>query len=159
MSLWGMFRGALWTLAFAALSSLASAGQAPLFSPTVSPVAGLALTNNYNSAIDAVNTCNSGGSAPTNQLSGVPSEGNCWLDTSSTPHKLRVYDGTSWLIIAYLDQTNHVWTPIVAGGAVNNVASAGTTDLCSTTPAYLQVTGTVTITSFGSSCQTGQVKW
>src|SRR6266700_2960658 len=142
-----------------ALLAPAAADQSTLSSPTTGTVSGLQLTNNYNNALNALNTCNSGNSAPANQLSGVPSKGNCWLDTSATPNLLKMYDGTSWLLIAYLDTTNHVWTPIVAGGTVNTVASAATTDLCSTQPAYVQVSGTTTITSFGSNCQVGQLKW
>ncbi len=136
--------------------------QAPLFSPTVSPVSGLQLTNNLNSAIDALNTANSGNTAPTNQLAGIPSAGNTWLDTSVTPYKLKMYDGTSWNLIAFLDQTNFYWIPVVGGGAVNSIASAATTDLGNATngaAAFVSITGVVTITSFGSSCTTGQVKF
>lgn len=144
------------------LVSLSSANQAPLFSPTISPVSGLQLTNNYNSAIDAINTCNSGNTAPVNQLALAPSAGNCWLDTSLTPYKWKIYDGTQWTTVAFLDQVNHYWTPVVGGGPINSIASAATTDLCNATngqPAYVSITGVVSITSFGSNCTTGQVKF
>ncbi len=38
------------------------------------------------------------------------------------------------------------------------VASASTADLCSVPNPYVSITGTTTITSFGSTCQAGQVK-
>src|SRR6266550_5107314 len=156
MKLW------LWAFTAAALITLASANQAPLFSPTISPVSGLQLTNNFNSGLDAINTCNSGNTAPANQLAAMPSAGNCWLDTSLTPYKWKIYDGTQWVIVAFLDQTNHYWTPVVGGGPINSIASAATTDLCNATngaPAYVSITGVVSITSFGSNCTTGQVKF
>ena len=138
-----------------------TAAQNPLSSPTTGTVSGLQVTNNFNNALDSLNTCNSGGTAPTNQLSGAPSASNCWDDTSTAGWiKRKVYDGAQWIVSAYFDLTNHLYVGIIGGGAVNNVASAATTDLCGSTqfPAYMNVTGTTTITSFGSSCQTGQWK-
>ncbi len=149
----------LWAFTAAALITLASANQAPLFSPTISPVSGLQLTNNFNSGLDAINTCNSGNTAPANQLAASPSAGNCWLDTSLTPYKWKIYDGAQWVTVAFLDQTNHYWTPVIGGGIVNSIASAATLDLCGVAPAFSSITGVVTITSFGSSCTTGQIKF
>lgn len=135
----------------------AEASQNSLFSPTVGTVSGLQLTNNYNNAIDSLNTTNSGSSAPANQLSGVPSLGNRWLDTSANPSGWKTYDGTSWVWPGYLDQTNHVWDWQIGGGN-GTIASAATVDLCSVPQAVIQVTGTTTVTSFGSSCYVGQIK-
>lgn len=153
------FAGA--ALAFAAFTSSALASQSSLSSPTTGTVSGLNMTNNYNNALDAVNTCNSGAAAPTNQLSGSPSEGNCWLNT--TTGAVSYYDGTQWLTVGYLDTTNHVWTPVIGGGAATTVASATTTNLCgasgaSPQQAYLTISGTTTIASFGANCTIGQVK-
>lgn len=140
----------------------AEASQNTLFSPTTGTVSGLSLTNNYNNAIDSLNTCNSGASAPTNQLSASASLGNCWLDTSVTPNRVRMYDGVStWVIIAMIDPSNHYWVPVTGGGTVQSIASAATTDLCSASqnyPTYVSITGSVTITSFGTNCQVGQIK-
>ncbi len=135
----------------------ALASQNSLFSPTTGTVSGLALTNNFNSAIDSVNTCNSGASAPTNQLSGLASLGNCWWNTST--NALGYNDGSAnWPNLGWFDTTNHYWMALTGGGAINNIASSGTTDPCSQKPTTVTVTGTTTITSFGGNCQVGQIK-
>ena len=145
---------ALWLLPLAAIAS-----QNTLWSPVTGTVSGLQLTNTYNNAIDSVNGCNSGNSAPTNQLSGSPSLGVCWLNTSTSPPQFETYDGTSWTIVGYLDTTNHVYSPALNGGAGGSIASASSINLCSVSTPYVTVTGTTGITSFGSSCPIGTVKW
>lgn len=139
----------------------ALADQSSLSAPTTGTLPGLTMVNDYNSAINAVNTCNSGASAPSNQLSGGPSAGNCWYNTSTGA--VQYYDGASWLTVGYIDATNHIWTPVLGGGAATTVASATTTNLCGSSGAapvqpYLTISGTTTITGFGSNCQVGQVK-
>jgi microcystin-dependent protein len=145
------------------IAGVASASQNQLSSPTTGTVSGLQLTNSYNNAIDSVNTMNSGASAPTNQLSGSPSPGNWWLDTTSIPYPAQVYDGTDWLTPFWIDATNHVTNVKIGGGTVS-VASAATVDLCASSGnvaprAYITITGTTTITSFGSTCEAGHVKF
>jgi hypothetical protein len=145
-------------VAFLLLSASAHADQSALSSPNTGTVSGLQLTNNLNNALNALNTCNSGASAPTNQLSGSPSLGNCWLNTSTTPYTIEYYDGASWLVVGYLDATNHVYSAALNGGYNGSVASAATTNLCSSPQPYLTISGTTTITSFGSSCPIGAIK-
>ena len=145
-----------------ALDTRALASQNPLLSPTTGTVSGLQLTDNYNAALDSLNTLNSGASAPTNQLTGSPSAGNVWYNTSTGA--VSIFDGTDWLTIGYIDASNHVFTPIVGGGAATNVASATTTNLCGSsggapTQSFLTITGTTTITSFGSNCPVGALKF
>lgn len=140
----------------------ARASQNALSSPTTGTVSGLQLTNNYNSALDSLNTCNGGATAPTNQLSASPSAGNCWYNTSTGA--LQFYDGANWLTVGYIDATNHVWTPIVGGGNPTNVASATTANLCGSagsapTQSFLTITGTTTITGFGTNCPVGAFKF
>jgi hypothetical protein len=142
-------------LALTPAASMASQNQ--LSSPTTGTVSGLQLSNNYNSALDSVNTCNSGASAPTNQLSSSASLGNCWWNTST--NALGYNDGSAnWPNLGWFDTVNHYWMALTGGGAINNIASSGTTDLCSQKPTTVTVTGTTTITSFGSTCQVGQIK-
>lgn len=138
----------------------ANASQGSLFSPTTGTVSGLQLTNNYNNAVDAINTGNSGATAPTNQLSGVPSLGNIWINTTSNPNPHQVYDGTNWLTPYWIDATNH-YTDVKIGGGTATVASAATVDLCGSSVApmaIINITGNTTITSFGSSCNVGHIK-
>lgn len=96
--------------------------QNPLSSPTTGTVSGLNLTNNYNSALDSVNTMNSGSSAPANQLSASPSAGNLWLDNASNPYPVNVYDGADWVSVGWLDATNHDWVPALPLQAQGNNA-------------------------------------
>ena len=144
-----------------ALSPLAAnASQNALFSATTGVVSGLQLTNNYNNALDSVNTCNSGASAPANQLSGVPSLGNCWLNSTSSPYPWQIYDGANWLAPFWVDGVNH-YTDVKIGGGYTTAASNANVDLCSTANrpyAVLDITGTTTINSFGSTCNPGHVK-
>jgi hypothetical protein len=118
---------------------------------------------NETKGLDSLNTCNSGASAPTNQLSGAASLGNCWLNTTGIPYPWQVYDGTSWLTPFWIDAGNHV-TNVKIGGGVATVASAATVDLCAASGnvaprAYVTITGTTTITSFGPTCNAGHVKF
>jgi len=134
------------------------ASQNALLSPTTGTVSGLQLTNNYNSALDSLNTANSGATAPTNQLSGSASLGNWWLNLTSAPYPLGMNDGSSnWPAIGWLDPTAHAWNVQIGGGAAT-LASASTVDLCSTPRNYLTISGTTTITSFGATCPAGVVK-
>ena len=137
------------------------ASQNNLFNPTSGTLSGLTMVQGFNNALDSVNTCNSGASAPSNQLSGTPSAGNCWYNTSTGA--VQWFDGTDWLPVGYIDASNHVFTPILGGGSVSaSVASASTANLCGSsgaapTQSYLTITGTTTITGFGSNCQVGQL--
>jgi hypothetical protein len=55
-------------------------------------VSGAVYTNNLNSALEALDTCHSGSTAPTDEVS----EGKLWLDTSTTPATLKVFNNSSW---------------------------------------------------------------
>ena len=144
-------------IALGLLFAEASADQSPLFSPTTGTVSGLNLSNFYNGAINALATCNSGGTAPANALSGAPVTGQCWLDTSTSRYKLKWFDGFSWLTAAQFDPSSHVWMPVIGGGSAS-IASASTTDLGSIAENYLTVTGTATIINFGSGIPAGVMK-
>lgn len=152
------------TRALAALALLctpAAADQSNTWSPTTGTVSGLQLTTNYNNAFKAIQTCNSGATAPTNDISGAPVKGQCWLDTSVSPNILKRYNGVVWVIEGYLDLAGNVWLPVIGSGVQSSVASATTTDLCGAgakQSSAIDISGTATITGFGSSCQPGQLK-
>jgi hypothetical protein len=139
----------------------ARASQNNLYNPTTGTLSGLSMVQGFNNAIDSVNTCNSGGSAPANQLSGSPSAGNCWYNTSTGA--VALFDGVNWLTVGYIDATNHIFTPVLGGNTATSVASATTTNLCGASGAapvgaYLTISGTTAIASFGSNCAVGQIK-
>lgn len=133
--------------------------QGNTWSPTTGTVTGLNLTNNYNAAFQALQSSNSGVTAPANDISGAPVLGQPWLDTSSAGlGKFKYFDGVSWLQWGVMDETNHIWQPVIGGGSAS-LASAGTVDLGSVNPAAVTISGTTTITSFGSSAVIGQFKF
>jgi hypothetical protein len=59
---------------------------------------------------DDLYSSNSGASAPSYVVLGL-----LWLDTSTTPKTLKVYDGASSVIIGYLDTTAHTFSPVPLG--------------------------------------------
>lgn len=131
-------------------SQVARAAQGSCVMPTVGTVSGLTLVQDINTCFTAILTANSGGTAPANGAGGVPQTGQMWLDTSTTPNGLKIYDGTVWQVVGYLDAATGRWTPPVGGGT-NTLASAGTTDLWSIRQAYLAVSGTTSITALASA--------
>lgn len=137
---------------------VAHAAQGSGCMPTTGTVSGLAFATAVNTGLAALISSNSGGSAPATDCSLVAVQGQVWLDTSTGTPAWKIYDGTSWLITGRMDLANHLWVPIVGGGTAT-VASATTTDLCSSPQASLTISGTTTITGFGSSCAVGQIKF
>lgn len=129
--------------------------QSSVVMPVTGIVSGVTMAGDINSAFDTIRTMFSGASAPS---ADTPEEGQYWLDTSTTPKTIRLYDGSSWCVVAYLDETGHLYAPMV-GGQTATIASAGTTSLGSATAPYAAVTisGTTGITSFGSSARIGQL--
>ena len=147
--------------AFAVLAALccapALASQGNLYSPTTGTVSGVALTENYNSALAALASCNAGAAAPANTLPGSPYAGQCWLNTATSPASLMVYSGSAWLLTGYVDAANGWWEPVIGGGA-GTLAAATITDLGTQPYGFLSVTGTATIASLGTSAPVGSVK-
>lgn len=137
----------------------AMASQGSVCVPTTGTVSGLTFAQDINTAFDALQSMNSGAASPTNNCSGAPALGMLWLDTVNS--LLKVYDGsTTWVTIGKVDATNHIWVPPVGGGS-GTVTAAATTDLCATAnkESFLTVSGATGITSFGSSCVTGTIKY
>ena len=58
-------------------------------------VSGTVYTTDLNGALEALDTCHSGTSAPTDDLS----NGKFWLDTNTTPAILKQYNNAAWSII------------------------------------------------------------
>src|SRR5260370_37167662 len=105
---------------------------------------GLVAANRTNAALDALLTCNSGSTAPTNALGGVPKLGQCWIDTTSAtlPIKKR-YTRAAWEVEAGLDVAHGLWVPPHGGGS-GSVASSCPTALCASPQALQNGAGTTT---------------
>jgi len=146
---------------FIALGLLASApawaAQGTGCMPTTGTVSGLTLSQNINAAIAALISSNSGSSAPATDCTAVAIQGQIWLDTTASQKVLKIYDGASWVVMGTVDPTNHLWLDPIAGGSTT-LASSGTTDLGSKAEGYISITGTTTITAFGSTAATGTIK-
>lgn len=136
----------------------AKAAQGTTCMPVTGTISGLTFSTDVTAGLAAVLSSNSGATAPTNDCSGAPVAGQVWLDTSASPYALKQWDGSAWLVLAYLDNVNHQTLPL-AGGGVVSVASAATTDICANKSAYQTITGATTIASLGTSCAAGQFRF
>jgi len=141
-------------LAWLTLASPAVASQGSGCLPTTGTVSGLSMTQYINQALAALISGNSGASAPSTDCSAAPVKGQFWVNTSITPNLLQQYDGNSWIVLGAIDSTNHLWSPPVGGG-VASVTAAPMTDICAAPAAVQNITGTTTITSFGTGCVVG----
>jgi hypothetical protein len=106
---------------------------------------GSGLASDLNSWRDALHSTHQGTTAPTYKVAGTP-----WLDNTSNPWALKVYDGTDWIVHGYFDTTTNVFTPGIFFKRGTAIASAATVDLSAATGNFVHVTGTTTITSLGT---------
>lgn len=83
--------------------------QGSLVFPTSGTLSGLSLVDQLDAALDALATMNSGAVAPTNAAESMP-PGQYWLNTTSNPWQVCVSDGTSWVVVGYLNSTTHIYT-------------------------------------------------
>ncbi len=58
-------------------------------------VNGTVYTSNVNGALEAIDTCHSGTTAPTDEVA----NGKFWLDTTTTPAILKMYNNATWEIV------------------------------------------------------------
>lgn len=131
------------------------ASQGSCVMPTTGTVSGLTLVQDINTCLQAMLTMASGASAPTNGAGGVTQTYQMWLKT--TDGSVNIYDGTSSVPLGYLDTSGHIWRGLIGGGTAT-VASATTTDPCSSTASTLTISGTTTITSLSNACIAGTMK-
>jgi len=109
---------------------------------------GAAVRADMNNALAALGSTMKGPNAPP-----APTAGMMWWDDdtpSATIWTLKAYDGADWAELGRLDVATNVFTPAVGNVAWADVASAATTNL-SATSTNVRITGTTTITSFGTA--------
>jgi hypothetical protein len=110
---------------------------------------GAAVRADLNNALAALGSAMKGPNAPP-----APVAGMFWVDDdtpSATVWTLKQYDGADWLEIGRLDVTNNIFIPSEGVIAWADVASAATTDIGAAASRSLRITGTTTITSFGTA--------
>lgn len=97
-----------------------AANQASLQVPIGGPLSATQFTTNYlNPALLALATCNWGPSAPVNGPGGIPTFGQCWVDTSQSPvFTEKFYDGVSWVSKFIINGSTHIFTVAPSGNPI-----------------------------------------
>jgi len=107
-------------------------------------------SQNWNTQRDSLLTMHSGSSRPS-----YAQKGTFWLHETSGI--IYFYDGATDVFFSSIDSTQHRREEPMGGG-IKTIATADTIDLGATPESLLFLTGTATVTSFGSSMAAGQVK-
>lgn len=85
-------------------------------------VNGTVYTSNVNNALEALDTCHSGATAPTNEVA----NGKLWLDTSTTPGILKIYNNATWEVV--VNNTNVKASGALMDSELTNIASVKALD-------------------------------
>lgn len=147
------------SIAAGAVQSLFSAlaVQNELVPPTAGIFTGVQYSQKLGDAFRSLASCNKGATAPAN-VNGSAVDGLCWIDDSGSPWVVKQYVNGGWAVTGYLDPANSSYAGVVGGG-LGSVASAATTDLGSVAQANVTISGTTTISGFGSGAPDGTVKF
>jgi hypothetical protein len=97
-------------------------------------------------SLNALLSSHTGASAPS-----YAEEGAFWLSTAAALRVLSMSDGTDWLKQFLLNATTNTAVPYTLFGPAIDIASAATVNLATVGSNHARVTGTTTITSFGTS--------
>lgn len=88
-------------------------------------VNGTVYTTNANDALEAIDTCHSGATAPTDEVA----NGKLWLDTTATPGTLKVYNNATWEVVLSATGAAQTKLDTIEAAAdvtdVTNVTAAG----------------------------------
>ncbi len=110
---------------------------------------GAAFRADANNALAALGSSMKGPSAPPSPLAGM-----VWVDDdtpSATVWTVKQYNGADWIELGRLDITANIYIPSEGVIAWADVASAATVDLGAQASRSLRLTGTTSISSFGTS--------
>ncbi|KGT75787.1 hypothetical protein MA20_31820 [Bradyrhizobium japonicum] len=108
-------------------------------------------------AFRSVASGNKGSSAPAT-VGGSAVDGLPWIDSTTSFWLKKRYINGGWATEGAYDSAGSAWVGIIGGGAPASIASSSTVDLGSVPQANVGITGTATITGFGSSAAAGIVK-
>ena len=84
-------------------------------------VNGIVYTSNANDALEALDTCHSGATAPTDEVA----NGKLWLDTSTTPGVLKIYNNATWVAVVSSTTVDDAGG-LLASNNLSDVANAAT---------------------------------
>ncbi len=105
------------------------AEQGTIVGPVVGPKTMTDVMTTLNAALLAIQSCNSGTSAPANGVGGLPTRYQCWMDTTTNPSLYKIYDGTSWITLGTINTSTHAWLPYLTGGVSGGVPFFSTTNV------------------------------
>src|ERR1700740_853390 len=109
-------------------------------------VSGTVLASDLNSWRTALHSMHKGSSRPSYAIAGT-----MWIDDSGSPWLIKLYDGSQDITLGSIDSTHHFLRPNLATWEPEStIASAATTDLGSVNTTRTAISGTTTITSFGT---------
>lgn len=95
-------------------------------------VNGTVYTSNANAALEALDTCHSGATAPTDEVA----NGKLWLDTTTTPGILKIYNNATWEVV-------HSGTVDINGGTIDGTTIGATTPAAVTTSSLVATTADI----------------
>jgi hypothetical protein len=130
--------------------------QNEIVPPTTGIYTGVQFSQLLGDAFRSIASGNKGATAPAN-VSGAAVDGLRWIDDSATPWLKKTYVNGGWATEGAYNPADSSWVGLIGGGTAS-IASASTTDLGSLPQANVTITGTTTITSFGSSAAGGILK-
>jgi hypothetical protein len=114
-------------LALLMLSAPLRAEQGSIVTPIVGPMTMSDYAARVNAGFLALQTCNSGTSAPANGPSSLAVHYQCWGDTSAAPIiSFKFNDSGSWVTFGKLNTATHVWTPVYQGTDTGTASTATT---------------------------------
>jgi hypothetical protein len=131
----------------------ARADQSERVPPTSGIYTGVQFSQKIGDLARSVSTGNKGSSAPAN-VGGSAVDGLEWIDDSASPWTKKRYVNGGWAIEGYLNPSDSSYAGVIGGG-LGSIASATTTDLGSVPQANVTITGSATITGFGSAAASG----
>lgn len=126
--------------------------------PTGGSESAVTFAGQCNTAWLALASKNSGASQPTNGPGSAPAQFSDWMNTANASLvDWTLFDGANFDRIGTLDTLNSNWLPKLGGG-IGTAASASSVDLGALRQTQIQITGSATINSFGSSAGVGEMK-
>jgi hypothetical protein len=123
---------------FALAPTTVIAAQFTYAQPTSGPQTMASFSTGLNSTLAAILSNNSGTTAPA--VTGQPAAFQWWVDTSTTPRVLKLYDGTSWLSVGTIDATGHLW-----GASASTLKLLGSTSGTTIVQPSATASGTLTL--------------